>query len=163
MKLLLENGAEEIINQTPQQEWTYPACLDKGRRLNDNSVLFLALINGCESTLRVMFAHELKEGLTARAASKGDLTIERIFTDHLPLTVNCRTVGGSTPLVDAVRNGTTEAVRFLLNVGADPNMESKFYSTALQMAERTRNIEAFRLLLENGAFPKKTWEEWYWD
>lgn len=42
-------------------------------------------------------------------------------------------------------------------------MKSKFYSTALQMVERMRNIEAFRLLLENGASPKKTWEEWYWD
>lgn len=162
VKLLLENGVEAIFNQTPQ-EWTYPACLDKRRHLNDTSTLFMALISGCESTLRVMLAHELKEGSTGKAASKGDLTIERFFTDHLPLIVNRRTNGGSTPLVDAVRNGTTEAVRFLLSVGADPNMSTKFYSTALQMARSKRNIEAFRLLLENGASPKRSWEDWYWD
>ena len=162
VKLLLENGAEAIINQAPQ-EWTYPACLHKRGRINDASVLFIALISGCESTLRAMLAQKLKEGPTGRAASKGDLTIEGFFTGHLPLIVNCRTNGGSTPLIDVVSYGTTEAVRFLLSVGTDPNKANIYYSTALLMAGRTRNIEAFRLLLENGARPENVWQEWYWD
>lgn len=162
VKLLLGNGAEAIINQA-SQEWTYPAFLDKRGNIDDASVLFIALISGSESTLRAMLAQKLKEGPTGRPASKGDLTIEGFFTGHLPLIVNCRTNGGSTPLIDAVSYGTTEAVRFLLSVGADPNMANIYYSTALLMAGRTKNIEAFRLLLENGACPENAWQEWYWD
>ena len=102
----------------------------------------------------------MKEGPTKRAVDRGDLTIEGFFTKHLPLIVNCESSGGSRPLIDAVRKGGTETVRFLLSVGANPNVTSTYYDTALQMARRDRNIEAFRLLLENGVCFENAWKEW---
>lgn len=159
VKLLLKHGIEDVINRNPQ-EWTYPACLDKKGRI-DGNLLFIALGSGCESTLRVMTAHKLKEGRAGRVASGGDLTIEGFFTEHLPLLVNCRNRRDRTPLIDAVRKENPEAIRFLLNAGADPNGFNIYEVTALQVARRNRYIEGVRLLLENNACPEKLWLEWY--
>ncbi|KAJ7793904.1 hypothetical protein B0H14DRAFT_3558555 [Mycena olivaceomarginata] len=54
------------------------------------------------------------------------------------------------PLSVCSRLGYTEAVRFLLQNGADPNMDDNGY-TALQVASRLRHPDIVRILLQSGA------------
>lgn len=66
------------------------------------------------------------------------------------LEVNDVSGGGSWPLHDACEQGNTEAVRFLLEHGADPNLTSTG-ETALFAAVAKDNLECVRLLLDAGA------------
>jgi ankyrin repeat protein len=59
--------------------------------------------------------------------------------------------GGSTPLHNAVRFGSPETVKFLLEVGAKPNARDSYGVTPLMYAASGNHAEAAKLLLENGA------------
>ncbi len=67
------------------------------------------------------------------------------------LEVNDVSGGGSWPLHDACEQGNTEAVRFLLEHGADPDLTSTG-ETALFAAVAKDNLECVRLLLDAGAY-----------
>jgi ankyrin repeat protein len=66
------------------------------------------------------------------------------------LEINDVSGGGSWPLHDACEQGNAEAVRFLLEHGADPNLTSTG-ETALFAAVAKDNLECVRLLLDAGA------------
>jgi ankyrin repeat protein len=56
---------------------------------------------------------------------------------------------GATPLMQAVLYGSSGSVRFLLDNGADPNIQNDAGATALMWA--VADIEKTRLLLDHGA------------
>ena len=58
---------------------------------------------------------------------------------------------GGGPLHRAVRKADTEALRMLLEAGADVNAQGRMSDTPLHIAARVRNIAAIRVLLEAGA------------
>ena len=58
---------------------------------------------------------------------------------------------GWTPLAYAATNGKTEVVRYLLDIGANPNALSPNGTTALMMAVRGGHAETVDLLLAKGA------------
>ena len=66
---------------------------------------------------------------------------------------NVRDENGWTPLHEAARWGTAEAVTTLLEAGADPNARSELGSTPLSLAGLGGSAGAVTALLEAGADP----------
>src|SRR5581483_10001264 len=62
---------------------------------------------------------------------------------------NLRGMGGTTPLMQAALYGDAQAVRLLLEQGADPNLRDDAGATALMWA--VDNLEKTRLLIDHGA------------
>jgi ankyrin repeat protein len=61
---------------------------------------------------------------------------------------------GSTPLHNAVRWGSPETVKFILEAGANPNARDSYGFTPLMYAVSVNHSEAAKLLLENKAEPQ---------
>ena len=59
-----------------------------------------------------------------------------------------------TPLTMAALSGQSEAVRLLLSLGADPDIESSAMGTALHAAAQRGFVDVVRILLEDGANPE---------
>jgi ankyrin repeat protein len=71
--------------------------------------------------------------------------------------VGAATATGATPLMLASRSGNTDAVRTLLDCGADPNaVESVNGETALMFASALDRADVAALLLQRGARPELT-------
>ncbi len=82
-----------------------------------------------------------------QAVRNNDLASLR--TIATPSSVNTADRDGTTPLMDATAFGSTDAVKLLLDRGADPNAKNAFGATALMWA--AGDIEKVRLLLGKGA------------
>jgi len=98
--------------------------------------------------------HRLKDELT-RAASEGNLEkIRSLIADGADVNC-CKEMGNGTPLMCAAFRGKPEAVKLLLDLGADHTLENKQGQTALFMAVSACNTEgslkAAQILLEAGA------------
>lgn len=66
--------------------------------------------------------------------------------------IEAAVMASATPLMREAEKGNTEAVRRLIEQGADVNAREKMYdSTALMFAAGSGKIDTVRLLLENGA------------
>lgn len=65
--------------------------------------------------------------------------------------VNQRGICGNTPLKIAVVWNDNNAVRLLLNAGADPNLNLENGFTALHHASASNNAEICNLLIEHGS------------
>lgn len=59
----------------------------------------------------------------------------------------------TTPLIRAVRLKRSEAVRFLLDAGANPDLTTNYSRTLMSYAVKNNDIEVVQLLLGSGAFP----------
>ncbi|KAH0539866.1 hypothetical protein KQX54_009270 [Cotesia glomerata] len=70
------------------------------------------------------------------------------YLDNTPIPVKLR---GFAPLHVATKRNNLEAVKLLINEGADPNIEAKNNPFALLMAVCDRNYEIVEFLLEHGA------------
>lgn len=69
------------------------------------------------------------------------------------LSINTSDENGNTPLINAVNNGNTETIKFLLAHGANPNIADNVGLTPLHHACTNGNIEAIELLLDSYASP----------
>ena len=67
--------------------------------------------------------------------------------------VNAHNAYGETALDIATRIGDVEAVRLLLDVGADPYVKNKYGETPLHTAVLHRNADVVELLLSRGVDP----------
>ena len=83
------------------------------------------------------------------ALRNGDRQAFRKSTRDDPRAVNLRGPGGSTPLMYAALYGDADSVKFLLEHGADPNIQNDAGATALMWA--ADDLSKTRLLLEHGA------------
>src|ERR1044071_5253352 len=86
----------------------------------------------------------------------GDAVFQAIRSNDLPALkklgkgqLETRDRRGATPLMHAAAYGTTEAVRLLLEAGADVNARNNFDATALLWG--ARDSAKARLLIEHGA------------
>jgi uncharacterized protein len=66
--------------------------------------------------------------------------------------VNARTDIGTTPLMRSIYSKNEEIIALLLNAGADPNLASKFGSSALSIAKSGKDLHSVvELLVKHGA------------
>lgn len=84
-----------------------------------------------------------------KALHDGDDQIFRKLVSEDPKAANLKGQGGATPLMQAVLDGDSSSVRFLLDNGADPNIRNEAGATALMWA--VDDFEKTRLLLDHGA------------
>ena len=92
-----------------------------------------------------------KGGMTALmlAARDGDLESATLVT-AAGARINDTNPIGSTPLMMAIRNDRTPVAMFLLDKGADPNIEQAGH-TALHLAVARKNLEVVKALIAHGA------------
>jgi ankyrin repeat protein len=89
-----------------------------------------------------------------KAAYKGDLKKVKRIIEKDPSQINIQDSFGWTPLQLASSKGHIEIVEFLLNRGADTELENNHGETALLLAARFaihRKYETIKTLLEHGA------------
>jgi uncharacterized protein len=80
------------------------------------------------------------------AIRRGDTTSAGDLLAAHPDVVNSRDAQGNTPLLVATYGGRTEAVRLLLDRGADRSLRTGDGQTALEIADERGRVEAARLL-----------------
>ena len=105
--------------------------------------LFLAAANGNLDILSYLF----EQGANVNASSSSEETdswfVPSEFDDYLPI--------WRTPLIVALTNGHNDAFTFLIDKGADVNLQDHVGYTALHHAVESRNFDAVSCLVHNGA------------
>ena len=87
------------------------------------------------------------------AAYKGDTAKINDLLSASSTALNMPEKRGLTPLMLAAGNNHPNAVKLLLEKGANPNLKSKDGTTALHKASETGNLESVQALLKAGADP----------
>ena len=87
------------------------------------------------------------------AAETGDISLAKINIEKSMADVNYIDEAGFTPLFRAVMQNRIEFVSFILEMGANPNIQTHEGFTPLMAAAESNNIEMLRILLENRADP----------
>ena len=105
--------------------------------------LFLAAANGNLDILSYLF----EQGANVNASSSSEETdswfVTSKFDDYLPI--------WRTPLIVALINGHNDAFTFLIDKGADVNLQDHVGYTALHHAVQSKNFDAVSCLVHNGA------------
>ena len=105
--------------------------------------LFLAAANGNLDILSYLF----EQGANVNASSSSEDTepwfLPSEFDDYLPI--------WRTPLIVALTNGHNDAFTFLIDKGADVNLQDHHGYTALHHAVQSKNFDAVSCLVHNGA------------
>ncbi|CAG5136717.1 unnamed protein product, partial [Candidula unifasciata] len=68
--------------------------------------------------------------------------------------IDCEDANGNTALSEAANGGHVDAIKFLLDHGADPNTQGQFMRTPLYRAAFAGHLAAVQMLLDNGADPR---------
>ena len=105
--------------------------------------LFLAAANGNLDILSYLF----EQGGNVNASSSSEYadpwSLPSEFDDYLPI--------WRTPLIVALTNGHNDAFTFLIDKGADVNLQDHVGYTALHHAVESRNFDAVSCLVHDGA------------
>ena len=122
----------------------------ESRSAQDESPLMLAALNGLTEVCKQLIAADAdvnKPGWTALhyAATKGHLEIINLLLENNAY-IDAESPNGTTPLMMAAQYGTPEAVKLLLNAGADPLIKNGLRMTALDFATRADRPDAIQLL-----------------
>ncbi|KAL9083814.1 MAG: hypothetical protein Q9165_008373 [Trypethelium subeluteriae] len=91
------------------------------------------------------------------AAARNDCHIIALFVQHkseIRLEICSQNASQDTPLCTAAANGSTDAIRLLLNAGADLHARNKYRNTPLMAAACEHHTEAVCALLAAGADAK---------
>lgn len=124
LKLLLENRIPPTIDYVPKD---YNHILVEA--MNKSAELVRVLLDHGADTKRFLAPGDSRTPLQA-AASEGNLALCKLLVEREPGLVNYQNEEGlvcETPLNIAAREGHIEVVRYLLEVGAEPDLPSKHY------------------------------------
>src|SRR6185369_5345378 len=152
VRLLISKGADVSARSATTPPGRSPYLAPPGRnRIED-------FINGHGSTFEGVKpssdpkAQAEEEAILAkeRAVAKRSLAA---FPLDKPAKAAARQWGGLTPLQFAVRDGSLETVKALVDAGADVNQRSEFGWTALLVATQNRYYKIGVFLLDHGADP----------
>ena len=120
------------------------------RTKEDESPLMIVALKGDLELARRLVArgaHVNKTGWTALhyAATNGHLTLIRFLLEQNAY-IDAEAPSGTTPLMMAAHYGTPEAVKLLLDEGADPMLKNRQGLTAIDFANRANRKESAELI-----------------
>jgi ankyrin repeat protein len=135
---------------------TWPQVKVEVRNDKDESVLMLAALKGYLSLVKKLVAQDAdinKTGWTplhyaASAASVGQVAVIEFLLDHSAY-IDAESPNGTTPLMMAAMYGSPEAVKMLIQAGADLTLKNQMGLTALDFAVRGNRPNA-KELIETG-------------
>jgi len=133
------------------------------RSLKDESPLMLASLKGFFEICQQLIAADAdvnKPGWAPLhyAASQARLEVIQLLLDHSAY-IDAESPNGTTPLMMAAQYGTPEAVKLLLEAGADPSLKNALGLTAFDFAQRAERSDS-SLIIRNYLLarrPKATW------
>ena len=122
------------------------------RNAKDESVLMMAAYKGDLDIARELIdkgADVNKPGWTPLhyAATKGHLKMMDLLLEHYAF-IDAQAPNGNTPLMMAAFYSTPEAVKLLIEAGADPNMRNSASKTALDLAQMSNHRNSADLITE---------------
>ena len=141
----------------------WPNIEVEARTQKDESALMLASLHGLTELCRQLIARGAdvnKPGWTALhyAATRGQLAIMTLLLDNYAY-IDAASPNGTTPLMMAARYGTPEAVKLLLDAGADPLLKNEQNLSAIDFAQRANRAKSAGIIAAfvRGRQPKGSW------
>ena len=177
---LLQRGFDVNVRDPDGQHALYLAIRDQARKVSDallgwpktdvearnkqdESPLMMAALKGeLELATRLVKrdADVNKPGWTALhyASTGGHIAMMRLLLAHHAY-VDAEAPNGTTPLMMAAHYGTPEAVKLLLEEGADPELKNQLELTAIDFAQRGNRKESAEIIAAfiRGKQPKGKW------
>ena len=142
VKLDSLNVAEALIR--------WPQTKAEVRNAADESPLMLAALAGNERLCRMLIEKEAdvnKPGWTPLhyAATKGQLAVMTMLLDEYAY-IDAASPNSTTPLMMAAHYGTPEAVKLLLEAGADPLLKNDLGLNALDFANKANREDSAEII-----------------
>ena len=132
---------------------SWPQTKTEVRNANDESPLMLAALKGYLPLVKKLVANDAdvnKPGWTPLhyAATGGHVPVVEFLLDESAY-IDAESPNGTTPLMMAAMYGSPEAVKALIQAGADLTLKNQLGMTALDFAVRGQRVNA-RELIETG-------------
>ena len=141
----------------------WPGTRVEVRNAADESPLMLAALRGDVDMCRLLIqkgADVNKPGWAPLhyAATKGELAVIQLLLDE-DAYIDAESPNGSTPLMMAARYGTEDAVKLLLEAGADPLLKNQLGLTAVDFANGVSRPAVAGLIsaAARAKLPKGSW------
>jgi uncharacterized protein len=141
----------------------WPKTNVEWRSRKDESPLMIAALKGQTALVKQLIARDAdvnKPGWAPLhyAATAGNLEIMQILLDENAY-IDAESPNKSTPLMVAAQYGSTQAVKLLLEAGADPSLRNQLGLSAVEFALRGNRPDAASLISAaiRGKQPKGKW------
>lgn len=141
----------------------WPKTIVEVRTRKDESPLMLASLKGHADLARKLVergADVNKTGWTPLhyAATGGHLQIMNLLLENHAY-IDAESPNGTTPLMMAAHYGTPEAVKLLLEAGADPTLRNQLGMSAIDFANKANRRESAELIaaVRRGQQPRGKW------
>lgn len=141
----------------------WPRTNIEARNKADESPLMMASLKGQTDLVRRLIERDAdvnKPGWAPLhyASTHGHLEIMALLLEHHAF-IDAQSPNGTTPLMMAAMYGTPEAVKLLLDAGADTQMKNQLGMTALDFAMKANRRDAAGLISEKVRMqrPRGTW------
>jgi uncharacterized protein len=143
-------AAREPSPKVAQVLVDWPKTKVETRTAQDESPLMMAALKGQTALARRLIERDAdvnKPGWAPLhyAATGGHLDMMELLLEHYAF-IDAESPNGTTPLMMAAMYGSTEAVKLLLDAGADTAMKNKLGMTAVDFATRGNRPDAAELI-----------------
>jgi FOG: Ankyrin repeat len=157
--LALRDGSLKVANTLIDS----PRTNVEIRTVKDESPLMLAALKGHFDLVKKLIDRGADVNKTGwaplhYAATTGQLAIMQLLLDQSAY-IDAESPNGTTPLMMAAHYGTPEAVKLLLEAGADASLKNQLGLTAIDFANRANREESAGLIAASlrASRPKGTW------